>query len=139
MIRFHFNNNYRLPKRRDFRAWIAHVIVSEGRIAGDINYIFTGDEELLDLNRQYLKHDYYTDILTFDYSLNKVISGDIYISTDRVKENALRFKVDEGDELRRVMIHGILHLIGYMDSTEREKLLIRRKENEKMKLFHVEQ
>lgn len=139
MIRFHFNTDFRLPKRKEYRTWIGQVIASERRIAGNIDYIFTGDAELLEMNRQYLKHDYYTDILTFDYTLDETISGDIYISIDRVKENALLYNVMEEDELRRVMAHGILHLMGYLDSTEGEKSLIRKKENEKMELFHVEQ
>ena len=91
------------------------------------------------MNRRYLNHDYYTDILTFDYTSAGILSGDIFISVERVKENALTYGVAEDNELRRVMVHGILHLMGYPDKTAKEKAVMRIKENEKLELFHVEQ
>ena len=109
--------------------WIQSVISEENCIAGDINYIFTSDEYLISINRDYLDHDYYTDIITFDHSTDPLtISGDIYISIDRVKDNATQYQQPFKRELKRVMIHGILHLIGYKDQTSEEKSEMRKKE-----------
>ncbi len=122
-----------------YSAWIKNVIVSEGRKVGEISYIFCDDDYLLSLNKEYLKHDTLTDIISFDYSVGKIVQGDIFISTERVKENSVLFDVIFPDELRRVIIHGILHLCGYKDKTPDQSALMRNKEDEKMKLFHVEQ
>jgi len=108
-------------------------------VLNDLNYIFTSDPYLLELNKRFLNHDYYTDILTFDYSVDGEISGEIFISVDRVKENAKSFEVGFDHELLRVMVHGLLHLCGYTDADDIQQQLMRNTEDEKIKLFHVEQ
>ena len=114
------------------------LIVDEGCVLGDITFVFCSDEELLGVNKEFLNHDYYTDIITFDYSEGSVISGDLFISIDRVKENALSFNVQITEELHRVAFHGVLHLLGYNDKTEAEVIIMRSKENHYLnKLFHV--
>jgi rRNA maturation RNase YbeY len=118
---------------------LIRVARSEGRVLNDLNYIFTSDPYLLELNKKFLNHDYYTDILTFDYSEDGVISGEIFISVDRVKENSKSFEVGFDQELLRVMVHGLLHLCGYTDDDEIQQQLMRNTEDEKIKLFHVEQ
>jgi rRNA maturation RNase YbeY len=115
------------------------VAKSEGRVLNDLDYIFTSDPYLLELNKRFLNHDYYTDILTFDYSEDGEISGEIFISVDRVKENAKSFEVEFDQELLRVMVHGLLHLFGYTDADDIQQQLMRTREDEKIKLFHVEQ
>lgn len=110
--------------------WIFSVIADEGVDCGDLNFIFCSDQYLLDLNKQYLNHDYYTDIITFDYSEESTISGDIFISTDRVGENAVSFGVDVSKELLRICVHGVLHLIGYKDKSVEDKEIMTSKEND---------
>ncbi len=111
-----------------FVLWLNEVIASEKFDCGDVNLIFVSDEKLLEMNQQFLQHDYFTDIITFDYSEDSVISGELYISIDRVSENGL--KMDGYDnELKRVCVHGILHLCGYGDKSEEEITEIRAKEN----------
>lgn len=113
----------------ELKSWITAIIHQEGHVAGEINYVFCSDEYLLQVNTTYLKHDTYTDIITFDQSEKAdEISGDIYVSIERVRENAQHFDVSEKDELHRVMIHGILHLIGYSDKSEEDKKAMRKKE-----------
>lgn len=102
---------------------------------GDINYIFCSDEELLEINIRHLNHSTYTDIITFDYTEGNKISSDIFISIDRVEENAKKFKVSFEEELHRVMIHGILHLCGYKDKSKADAELMRKKENAALKMF----
>jgi len=110
-------------------AWITKVITTHQKITGDINYIFCSDEYLHNINMEYLSHDTYTDIITFDHSEKELlIAGDIYISIDRVSENAKKFEVTDSRELHRVMIHGILHLIGFTDHSKEEKEIMRGKE-----------
>ena len=111
-----------------FVLWLKEVITSEKFECGDVNLIFVSDENLLGMNRQFLEHDYYTDIITFDYSENNVISGELYISIDRVTENAFE---QEGldNELKRVCVHGVLHLCGYGDKSDEEIIVMRDKEN----------
>jgi rRNA maturation RNase YbeY len=109
--------------------WISQTIINEGKTVGEINIIFCNDEYLLKINQEHLTHDYYTDIITFDYSENTLISGDLFISKDRVEENAEEYKVSFENELNRVIIHGILHLIGYNDKSESEIKEMRTKEN----------
>jgi len=108
--------------------WIEEIIKNEKRKMGEISYIFCSNEKILEINKQYLNHDYYTDIITFDYCENKIISGDIFISIETVKENSLEYQVDFQEEINRVMAHGILHLCGYGDKTESEKKKMREKE-----------
>jgi rRNA maturation RNase YbeY len=111
------------------------LIVSEKLISGEITIIFCSDDYLLSVNRTYLNHDYYTDIVTFDYSENTVVSGDLFISIDRVKENANTYSISFDNELKRVVYHGILHLCGYKDKTELEEKEMREKENYYLNLF----
>ncbi len=119
----------KLLKSAAIKTWIESVITKEKRKTGNIHFIFVSDEELLKMNMQFLKHDTYTDIITFDYCEGKTINGDIFISIDRVKENAIKFKTEFNDELHRVMIHGVLHLCGYKDKTKKDAALIRKMEN----------
>ena len=119
-IQFSFQTNYPLKSRTKIKQWIKQVIEAKGKKTGNITYIFCDDEYLLEVNKQYLKHDYYTDVITFDYVENDLISGDIFISTDRVRENALAFGSSETEELHRVIIHGALHLLGLKDKSEKE-------------------
>lgn len=121
-------------------AWYTHVCESEKKVLGDITLIFCSDDYLLELNREHLEHDYYTDIITFDYSSGDVVSGDLFISVHRVKDNAYDLKVDFFDELCRVCVHGLLHLCGYKDKSEADELLMRQKEDQMLglRMFHVE-
>ena len=133
MVSFYSENDFSLSNEKDIAIWISSVITSEGCEEGDITFVFCGDEFLLDLNRKYLDHDTYTDIMSFDYSLGKELHGEIYISTDRVAENATNFNVSFTDEIHRVIIHGILHLCGYKDKTSQEETMMRKKENEALR------
>ncbi len=129
MITFSYETEFKLRTEIQIANWISESIVKEAYKEGDIIYIFCDDDYLLDLNIKHLKHNTLTDIISFDYTLGKIISGDIFISVDRVKENALEYKVNFDDELQRVMIHGILHFGGYKDKTKVEKRLMRMKED----------
>ena len=135
-IQFSFQTNYPLKSRTKIKQWIKQVIEAKGKKTGNITYIFCDDEYLLEVNKQYLKHDYYTDVITFDYVENDLISGDIFISTDRVRENALAFGSSETEELHRVIIHGALHLLGLKDKSEKEASQMRQAENEALKLLN---
>lgn len=138
MISFLYETDFDLGETSKYTDWLLQVADSESKKIGEISYVFASDEYLLRLNRRYLNHDYYTDILTFDYSEGDVISGDIFISVDRVRENAGLFNVEVEKEFLRVMVHGLLHLFGYSDAEEGEKMIMRAKEDEKITLFHVE-
>jgi rRNA maturation RNase YbeY len=138
-INFYSENDFILENESQYSSWIENVIISEGKALEEISYIFCDDEYLLKINIDYLDHDTYTDIITFDYSIGKILHGEIYISTERVLDNSKDFGVKFEEELRRVLVHGVLHLSGYKDKTEDEAALMRSKEEEKMKLFHVEQ
>ena len=109
--------------------WLKLVAESEIRRIGDISIIFCSDNYILDVNQKYLQHDYFTDIITFDYCEGDRLSGDLFISIDSVRENALEYGTDFSDELNRVMVHGILHLIEYDDHTEEDIAMMRKKEN----------
>lgn len=139
MIDFHFKTNFELIKSENYTKWITNIIHSENHLLDQIDYIFCDDEYLLTINQRYLNHDTYTDIITFDYSKENNIAGDIFISIDRIKDNAKKFNVDFIEELHRVMAHGVLHLLGYADKLDEDVILMRSKEEEKMKMFHVEQ
>lgn len=139
IINFHSENDFELEQEGAIKAWIKKVIVLEGKSLGEINYIFCDDDYLYKINLRFLKHDTYTDIISFDNSEEDELHGDIFISTDRVDENAKDYNVGFSEELKRVIIHGILHLCGYKDKTESEATLMRQKEDEKIALFHVEQ
>ena len=138
-IEFHYEDEFRLKNDRDYLSWIERIILSENHRLGDINFIFCNDEYLSGLHQQFLDNEDFTDIITFDYVENDLMAGDIFISVERVRENALTFEVSFDNELKRVMSHGLLHLMGYKDKSEEDILLMRRKENEKIEMFHVEQ
>ncbi len=134
-VSFNFDNSFNLKDRLKIKRWIKQVIENDGSRVGDISYIFCSDERILEVNRQYLKHDFYTDIITFDYVEKDRISGDIFISTDRVRDNATEFNVSFEEELHRVIIHGVLHLLGQQDHTDKEKKQMRTKENKALLLY----
>lgn len=138
MIEFHFETDFHLKKAKEHKDWIKTICASEGFTIGELNFIFCNDSYLLEINQKYLQHDTYTDIITFDYTEGNKISGDIYISVDRVKENSTIYAVSFNNELLRVLSHGVLHLIGYKDKKEEQILEMRLKEEEKIKMFHVE-
>lgn len=120
---------FNFKKKITIKLWIAKVLRFEKKQVGQINFLFTNDEEILKKNIQFLKHNTYTDIITFNYCKDKIINGDIIISIDRVKENAEKFKSDFEEELKRVLIHGVLHLCGYNDKKTADTELMRKKEN----------
>lgn len=128
MIQFFYEN---LPEsvNTDYTIWLKDIILSEGKKLGEINYIFCDDEYLLKVNQDYLQHDYYTDIITFDYVKGKTISGEIFVSLQRISDNASTLSKNYEEELRRVLAHGILHLCGYKDKTQEEEQLMRSKED----------
>ena len=129
--------NVKFPKikRRETTAWIKKVAASYGRKVGEIGYLFCDDEKILEVNREYLQHDYYTDIITFDYDEDDIISGDLVISLDTVKTNAEQFGKDYDEELHRVIIHGILHLCGINDKGPGEREIMEREENKALELL----
>jgi len=129
MINFNYETNFALSNEDVVAAWIAESIKSEEHSVEEINYIFCDDDYLHKLNVEFLNHDTLTDIISFDYSVGKIIQGDIFISVERVKENASDFEVPFLEELHRVIIHGVLHYCGYKDKTPKDALLMREKEN----------
>lgn len=131
MVSYFFEDvKFSFKGRRENNAWLKAVAESEVKRLGSINIIFCSDNYILDVNRRYLNHDYFTDIITFDYCEGNVISGDLFISIDTVRDNAEFYKADSFDnELQRVMVHGVLHLIGYDDHTPEDQALMREKEN----------
>jgi rRNA maturation RNase YbeY len=134
----YITENVKLPaqlKKRQLSSWIKEIIRNHAKKTGDIAYIFCTNAKILEVNTQYLKHKYFTDIITFDYSVSKRISGDIFISIDTVKTNSVLYKTNYEDELRRVIIHGILHLCGYEDKTRADQDNIRLLEDEALMLF----
>jgi rRNA maturation RNase YbeY len=136
MAVFYESEGIAFPKlrRRETTQWIKRVIAYYHKKVGNIVCIFCSDEEILRINRQYLNHDYYTDIITFDYSEGNKLSGDLFISLDTVRTNSEKFETSYDEELRRVMIHGILHLCGFNDKTPEEENAMREKEAEALKL-----
>ncbi len=139
MISFNYELDFKLDNETLYSDWLSKVISSEIKNEGEINYIFCDDEYLLEINQQYLGHDTLTDIISFDYSIGNELHGDIFISIERVRENAIDFNVDFEEELKRVLVHGVLHYCGYKDKSENDEKLMRKKEEEKMKMFHVKQ
>ena len=129
MINFNYENDFKLPNEGIISKWIASVIKAENCTEDEINYIFCNDDYLHKLNVDFLDHDTLTDIISFDYSVGKKLQGDVFISTERVEDNAKDFKVSFEAELQRVLVHGILHYCGYKDKTEADAKLMREKEN----------
>ncbi len=137
-IQYTYNTSFYLKNEIDYSKWLTKVIESEQCVVGEIVYAFFNDNELKNLNNKYLDHNYYTDVLSFNDSCEKTINGNIAISVERVKENAKTFGVAFDYEMLRIMAHGLLHFMGYNDSTEEERCEMTKKENEKIKMFHVE-
>ena len=138
MIEYTYNTDFDLTQADEISLWLQNVAKSENFEIADLNYVFVSDEELYEMNVKYLNHNTLTDIITFNYVENEIVSGDIFISVDRVKENAVDFNVSFENELLRVMVHGLLHLMNYNDKTDEEQDLMTLKEDEKLKMFHVE-
>ncbi|GHT50962.1 endoribonuclease YbeY [Bacteroidia bacterium] len=124
-------------KHRKTTNWIRKVAETYHKKIGDISYVFCSDAEILRVNQEYLHHDYYTDIISFDYSAGNTLSGDLFISTETVRSNAAQYHTDEQEELRRVMIHGILHLCGFGDKTARGAAMMRMQENEALLSYEL--
>lgn len=129
MISFNYENDFKLNNEEQLTKWISGVIVSEGCTEDEINYVFCDDAYLHKLNMEFLKHDTLTDIISFDYSIGKTLQGDVFISTERVVDNAKDFSVEFTEELQRVIVHGVLHYCGYKDKTDEDAKLMREKEN----------
>ena len=131
---------YRLPEKRRTSAWLNEVAAEEGYRMGEVNYIFCSAQRLLEMNRQFLGHDYFTDIITFDYSDLKgegIIHGDIYIDIETVRDNARIYGVSWLNEMRRVVVHGVLHLCGQKDKTPRANAQMHRKEDKYLKFWQL--
>ncbi|MFM1879647.1 MAG: hypothetical protein RLZZ241_2513 [Bacteroidota bacterium] len=137
MITYHYETDFKLLKSRLHSKWLEAVTAYHGFTIAELNYIFCDDEYLLQINRQYLNHDYLTDIITFPIDTTNGLQADLFISIDRVRENADVFNVPFDEELRRVLIHGVLHLMGHKDVTSNEKQNMRKKEDEALLMFHV--
>jgi probable rRNA maturation factor len=138
MINFNYETDFVLENEEAFEEWLSAVILSENKKEGEISYVFCDDEYLHKINVEYLNHDTLTDIISFDYTVGNELNGDIFVSVERVRDNALDFNVPFENELKRVLAHGILHYCGYKDKSESEAALMRSKEEEKIAMFHVE-
>ncbi|WP_425235137.1 rRNA maturation RNase YbeY [Ulvibacterium sp.] len=138
MIEFYFETELDLQEKGRYAEWVVQIGKSERREIGELSFVFCDDTYLLELNRKFLNHDTFTDVITFDYSNDDVVLGEVFISIDRLKENSYKYHVTFLDELRRVMAHGVLHLLGYNDKSDEDSKQMKAKEEEKMKLFHVE-
>ncbi|MDG3582993.1 rRNA maturation RNase YbeY [Galbibacter pacificus] len=135
MINFHYETDFLIEEEERFSEWVKNIIRSEAKEAGEINYIFCDDDYLHKINVDYLDHDTFTDIISFDYSDALVIQGDVFVSVERVKENAKDYDIPFQTELKRVMAHGILHYCGFKDKTVEDTKIMREKEEEKIALF----
>ena len=135
MISFNYETDFKLSNEDQIESWLESIIISENYKVGELNFIFCDDNYLHKLNVEFLKHDTLTDIISFDYKVGKKLHGDVYISVERVADNAKDFKVNFQEELQRVIIHGILHFCGYKDKTEKDAHLMRHKENEALELL----
>ena len=138
MISFNYETDFELENEAHYEDWISRIIESEGFDEGEINYIFCDDDYLHKINVEYLDHDTLTDIISFDYTVGNLIQGDIFVSVERVQDNAKDFNVSFEEELKRVLSHGVLHYCGYKDKSPEDEALMRSKEEEKMQMFHVE-
>ena len=138
MISFNYETDFELENEAQYEDWISRIIESEGFNEGEINYIFCDDDYLHKINVEYLDHDTLTDIISFDYTVGNLIQGDIFVSVERVQDNAKDFNVSFEEELKRVLSHGVLHYCGYKDKSPEDEALMRSKEEEKIQMFHVE-
>ena len=129
MIKFHAITDFEIADKSILKKWIKKVVKKEGSAIAELNFIFCDDEYLLEKNKTFLKHDTLTDIITFDYSEKNTLTGDVYISIERVKENAQNYEVSFKNELHRVIIHGVLHLLGYKDKNEKHQKEMKEKED----------
>ena len=132
---FSEDTNYSVKNRRLLTNWVKSCIANEGKKCGDISFIFCSDDHLLSINRQYLQHDYYTDVITFDYCNGDIVTGDIFVSVDTVRENSALFNKAFLDELHRVIIHGILHLCGHGDKSDEDASKMRLLEDNSLNLL----
>jgi probable rRNA maturation factor len=139
MINFNYESDFTLDNEEAVATWLSSVIVSENKTEGEINYIFCDDEYLHKINVEYLDHDTLTDIISFDYTMGNEISGDVFVSVERVLDNSKDYNTSFDEELKRVLVHGVLHYCGYKDKSEADETLMRSKEEEKLAMFHVEQ
>jgi len=137
MILFNYETDFKLEHEEIFENWISECIDCYGFTEGELNYIFCDDEYLLKLNVEFLSHDTLTDIISFDYTLGKLISGDIFISIERVRENAEKFNQTFDNELSRVVIHGVLHYMGFQDKSDETKLIMRNEEDKCLALLKL--
>lgn len=135
MIRFYSETDFNLNNKQTYKNWLKSIIEKNNKRVGEINYIFCDDPYLLEINQKYLNHDFFTDIITFDYSEGKKIHGDIYISIDRVRENATLFNQTFDKELLRVLSHGVLHLCGFDDQNQEDKIQMTNQEDEAIILY----
>ena len=139
MIDFVYNTDFQIENHRVFSRWLVEVAAAENCLIHDLVFLFVSDQELLTMNKNSLKHNYFTDVITFGELEDDKISGNIAISVDRVLDNSKRYGVSFDEELKRVMVHGLLHIIGYNDKTKKEKLTMSQKEADALKMFHVKQ
>ena len=139
MIDFVYNTDFRLANKDVFSRWLISVANDEGYLIDTLVFLFLDDNKILEMNNKFLKHDYYTDVITFGDVKDKKISGDIAISIERVLDNSKTYGVEFEDELKRVMVHGLLHIMGYNDKASKDKLVMSEKENKAIKMFHVKQ
>ena len=139
MIDFVYNTDFRLANKEVFSRWLISVANAEGFLIDTLVFLFVDDDEILQMNNKFLKHDYYTDVITFGDLKDRKISGDIAISIERVLDNSKTYGVEFEDELKRVMVHGLLHIMGYNDKESNDKSVMYQKEKKAIKMFHVKQ
>ena len=132
---FYDDTPYRLKGVKKKKKILNEVIRARGYLPGDLSFIFTNDERVLGINKEFLNHDYYTDVITFDYCIDRIINGEIYMSVDRIRENARNYKVSLDDEVMRVMIHGVLHLAGMNDVSTNEQMRMRKEEDKWLRIY----
>ena len=139
MIDFVYNTDFKLANKEIFSRWLISVANDEGYLIDTLVFLFVDDKEILEMNKKFLKHDYYTDVITFGDLEDKKISGDIAISIERVLDNSKTYGVEFEDELKRVMVHGLLHIMGYNDKASNDKSVMSQKEKKAIKMFRVKQ
>lgn len=132
---FNEDIKFNLKEKKALRDWIRYISLSYGKRIGEINYIFTSDQYILEINKKYLQHNYFTDIITFNYNEGNIVSGDIFISVETVSKNSIVFHTNPEDEMRRVIIHGLLHLIGFDDADDQLQKLMRQEEDKSLLIF----